>query len=932
VTAIEAAPRLAQSFRRASRLSAAAALGVGAFVLVGWLFDVRALVQVVPGAVAMVPNTAVGFLLVGLSLWLQTGRKADPSLRVPRVLAAAAGLLGLLELAQYVSRTDLGIDQLLFRDPAGLTSVFPGRMAVLTAIGFMAIAAAVLTSGVHRARLFTDALALVPALLALLSLTGYAYGVRSLVWIGTYKGMAIHTALGFIFLTVGALFARPDRPLSGLMLSESVGGLMVRRVLPLAIAIPFVLGWLERKGRRAELYQGEFGVALLVVVSIVLLAVVVVSQGATLERIDRERSEATREMKRAFESLRKLSGAVEQSPVSVVITDTDGNIEYVNPKFTQATGYSSDEVLGMNPRILKSGEQSPEVYRDLWETITAGREWRGEFHNQKKNGELFWEIASISPILDEQGRATHFVAVMEDITDRKRAEETLALGERHFRSLIENAQDIITIIDVQGTITFQSPAAERILGRPPAEFVGKSAFEFLHPDDVPGVREAIRRSIESPESPQTSLFRFRHANGTWRTMEGIGKLLPGEGTPHVVINSRDVTERGALEEQLRQSQKMEAVGRLAGGIAHDFNNLLTVIGGYGEMLLNAVPRGGPNREPLEEIVAAGERAASLTRQLLAFSRKQILMPEVLDLNAIVAGMDKMLRRLIGEDVDLVTRLDTSAGGVRADPGQIEQVIMNLAVNARDAMPRGGKLTIETANADLDKVYARRHATVATGPYVMMAVSDTGVGMHAETEARIFEPFFTTKEKGKGTGLGLSTVYGIVKQSGGNIWVYSEPGKGTTFKIYLPRVEEAPMPHETPSGIHSSVQGTETILVVEDEVSIRTLARKVLESGGYRVVEAKSGPEALERVRGSGDPIHLLVTDLVMPEMAGTELASRLLESRPELRVLYMSGYSDDAVVRHGLLEHRHHFLPKPFTPQVLLRKVREVLDAPEDQR
>ncbi|HEX5855033.1 MAG TPA: ATP-binding protein, partial [Thermoanaerobaculia bacterium] len=442
---------------------------------------------------------------------------------------------------------------------------------------------------------------------------------------------------------------------------------------------------------------------------------------------------------------------------------------------------------------------------------------------------------------------------------------------------------------------------------------------------------AMRQAIESPESPQTSVFRFRHANGTWRTMEGIGKLLPGEGTPHIVINSRDVTERGALEEQLRQSQKMEAVGRLAGGIAHDFNNLLTVIGGYGELLLNAVPRGDPNREPLEEIVAAGERAASLTRQLLAFSRKQILMPELLDLNSIVAGMDKMLRRLIGEDVDFVTRLDTSAGRVRADPGQLEQVIMNLAVNARDAMPRGGKLTIETANADLDEVYARRHAPVATGPYVMLAVSDTGVGMDAETQARIFEPFFTTKEKGKGTGLGLSTVFGIVNQSGGNVWVYSEPGKGTTFKIYLPRVEEAPMPHETPSGLYSSVQGTETILVVEDEVSIRTLARKVLESVGYRVVEAKSGPEALELVRRSGDPIHLLLTDLVMPEMAGTELASRLLESRPELRILYMSGYSDDAVVRHGLLDHRHHFLPKPFTPQVLLRKVREVLEAPEER-
>ncbi|HEX7667955.1 MAG TPA: PAS domain S-box protein, partial [Polyangiaceae bacterium] len=588
--------------------------------------------------------------------------------------------------------------------------------------------------------------------------------------------------------------------------SDSVGGHMARRVLPFAIAIPVVLGWLERKGREAELYQGDFGMALLVVGSIALTAIVIVWQGAALERIDRERSDATREVKRAF--------------------------------------------------------------------------------------------------------------------------ETLSLGERHFRSLIENAQDIITIIDLEGTIRFQSPAAARILARPPEEFVGRSVFEFLHPDDAPGVEATIRRAIQSPESPQTSLFRFRHADGSWRRMEGIGKLLPGGEPPQLVVNSRDITESHALEEQLRQAQKMEAVGRLAGGIAHDFNNLLTVIGGYGELLLTSIPSGDPNREPLQEIVTAGERAASLTRQLLAFSRKQILAPEVLDLNAVVAGMHKMLTRLIGEDVDLVTRLDASVGSVRADPGQLGQVIMNLAVNARDAMPRGGKLTIETANADLDDAYAHGHLNVVSGRYVMLAVSDTGSGMDAETQARIFEPFFTTKGQGKGTGLGLSTVYGIVKQSGGYIWVYSEPEKGTTFKIYRQRVEEAPAPAETPSGVHHSMNGTETILLVEDEGSIRTLARKALESVGYRVVEARSGPDALKLALGIADPIHLLVTDLVMPEMTGTDLASRLLESRPGLRILYMSGYADDAVVRHGLLDHHHHFLPKPFTPLILQRKVRDVLDSP----
>ncbi len=1051
----EARPQLAESFRKASRLCAAATLAMGALVLTGWLFDVRAFMQVVPGAVAMVPNTAVAFLLVGLSLWLQAGKGADSSPRLSRVAAGAAGLLGLLELAQYVSGTDLGIDQLLFRDPEGLTSVFPGRMAVVTALGFMAIAGALLTSGLHRARWFTDALALVPGLLGLLSLAGYAYGVRSLTWIGTYKGMAVHTALAFILLTFGTLFARPDRPISGLLLSESLGGHMVRRVLPFAVGIPVVLGWLEWQGRRADVYQGEFGVALLVVASIVFIGGVIGWQGAALERIDRERFEATREVRlqretlqsildnmseavlvadtnanflvfnpaaerilgarsegekpeewvqrvglfrpdgktlfpvselplrraiqghstddvevlirnpnvprgvlvhssgrplrdergairggivvfrdmterrEAVERLRKLSHAVEQSPVSVVITDTHGNIEYVNPKFTQVTGYSSDEVLGLTPRILRSGEVPPEVYRELWTTITAGREWRGEFHNRKKDGELFWEFASISPILDEQGRITHFVAVKEDITERKKAEETLAGREHRFRSLIENAQDIITIIDIEGTIRFQSPAAKRILGRAPEEFVGKSAFDFLHPDDAPGVQAAMRRIIESPEVPQTSLFRFRHANGSFRTMEGIGKVLPGGGSPQIVVNSRDVTDSRALEEQLRQAQKMEAVGRLAGGIAHDFNNLLTAIMGYAELATGRLRPEDPSRLELSEIEKAAQRAADLTRQLLAFSRKQVLQPRVISLNRIVSDTDKMLRRLIGEDIELVTLLNDRLGSVKADTGQIEQVLLNLAVNARDAMPKGGKLTIETSEVALDESYSVFHFDVPPGRYVLLAVSDTGTGMDAKTLSHVFEPFFTTKEAGKGTGLGLSTVYGVVKQSGGHVTVYSEPGVGTTFKIYLPRVEGLPEEARRPPRQARQAAATETVLVVEDEEAVRRLVCRSLEAHGYKTLPSARASEALLVCEEHAGEIHLMLTDVVMPNLSGRELAQRAAAFRPRMKVLFMSGYTDDAIVRHGVLDAGTPFLQKPFTPSALASKVREVLDAPE---
>lgn len=395
--------------------------------------------------------------------------------------------------------------------------------------------------------------------------------------------------------------------------------------------------------------------------------------------------------------------------------------------------------------------------------------------------------------------------------------------------------------------------------------------------------------------------------------------------------ARDVTERKQLEEQLRQSQKLEAVGQLAGGVAHDFNNLLTVINGYSDLLLRKLGKEDAMRLNVEEIKKAGERAAALTRQLLAFSRKQVLQPKVLKLNAVVADVEKMLRRLIGEDIDLLTVLEPSLGQIKADPGQIEQVILNLVVNARDAMPQGGKLTIETSNVDLTTEYERRRTDIKPGKYVMLAVSDSGTGMDAETQARIFEPFFTTKEKGKGTGLGCSTVYGIVKQSEGNIWVYSEIGKGTTFKVYLPRIDgevQVDGAHESPFELR---RGREIVLLTEDETPVRRLTRMILEMNGYEVLEATNGNEALAIYKKHRGRFDLIVTDVVMPNMSGPELARTLEALSPGIKVLYLSGYTDDAIVRHGLLDQKMAFLQKPFTPDALLRKVREVLDAHEEQ-
>ncbi|MBI4246528.1 MAG: GAF domain-containing protein, partial [Candidatus Rokubacteria bacterium] len=390
---------------------------------------------------------------------------------------------------------------------------------------------------------------------------------------------------------------------------------------------------------------------------------------------------------------------------------------------------------------------------------------------------------------------------------------------------------------------------------------------------------------------------------------------------------RAYDELSQTQSQLVQAQKMQAVGQLAGGIAHDFNNLITVIGGRAHMLLGQMPAGDPLRRDVDVINATAERAADLTRQLLAFSRKQVLDPKVLDLNRVVAEVAPMLRRLIGEDVELVTALGTGLGQVKADPRQLEQVLMNLAINARDAMASGGRLTIETSNVTLDAGYTREHVGTSPGPHVMLAVSDTGEGMDAETLARVFEPFFTTKGPGKGTGLGLATVYGIVKQSGGNIWVYSEPGRGTTFKIYLPRVYEAPEVAAPASPSSGAGRGSETILLVEDEEAVRQLARDILTAQGYTVIEAAHGGEALLISGRHAGPIDLLLTDVVMPHMSGRALAERLAPLRPRMKILYMSGYTENAVVHHGMLDAGTMYLQKPFTPDGLARKVREILDA-----
>ena len=635
--------------------------------------------------------------------------------------------------------------------------------------------------------------------------------------------------------------------------------------------------------------------------------------------------------------------ALEAVANAVVITDTDGMILWVNPSFTRATGYPSEEVIGQTPRLLKSGAHDETFYRQLWSTIRSGNVWAGEMINRRKDGSTYVEEQTITPVRDTRGAISHFIAIKQDVTVRKQAEAALVESEQRYRLLADNVTDVISVYDMQWHHAFVSPSVQRLCGYGVAEAMSQSLEERLTPAsfDV-GMRVfaeemAIERSGSGdPGRSRTLELELRCKDGTtvW-TETQVSFLRGADGQPRGVIAvSRDIAARKRMEgekeqmdQQLRQAQKMEAIGRLAGGIAHDFNNLLTVIIGRSQIMARSVTPDDPQRRGLEMIETAAQRATALIRQLLTFSRQQVVQPTRLDLNAVVAAVERLLQRVIGEDIQLATTLGRDLWAIRADPSQIEQILLNLAVNSRDAMPGGGRLTIETANVDLDEGYARTRLGVQPGPYVALSVADTGHGMDTATQARIFEPFFTTKAPGKGAGLGLATVHGIVTQSEGHIWVDSEMGRGTTFRIHFPRAAGGADAAGPGPVFARERRGTERVLLVEDDEQVRGLARQVLEDSGYSVLEAGGPAEALE-FAGRDGGIDLLVTDVVMPEMNGVALARRINQMHPETRVLYVSGYTGDFITERGISGEGIHLLQKPFSLSALTTKVREVLDGP----
>jgi PAS domain S-box-containing protein len=738
----------------------------------------------------------------------------------------------------------------------------------------------------------------------------------------------------------------PAQPLSGVALNISVHGmlletddaLLVGSKLDLSFRLPEASEELRVVGqvvRAAGMHDGRprYGVRFVVLRGDARDLIREFVEGITRKLVDpfgRTAAAHTRENAEREEWEAELRAseawktAILDSALDGILTlDHEGRVLEFNRAAAVIFGHTRAQAVGLKIDALVPALCERRGHGLAQELATAelalvGR--RLETTGRRTDGSGFPLELAITRL--QLGTKRMFIAYLRDITDRRRAEEVLRASAKQFRSLFEAAMDAMVVTDDEGRYVEANAAACTLHGLNRAELLGHRLGDHARAGfDFDEVWAAMRR--EGRARGEMAVLR---PDGQAREIEFTvtADFLPGS---HLAV-MRDVTEGRQLEAQFRQAQKMEPLGRLAGGVAHDFNNLLNVITGYGELLARALPEGGPSRQRTDHILKAAGRAAGLTRQLLAFSRRQVLQPRVFDLNAVASETGRLLDRLIGENIQLTLRLDARVGPIKADPSQIDQALMNLAVNARDAMPRGGTITIETRNADLDENYAREHLGARPGPYVLLQVTDTGVGMDADTQRHIFEPFFTTKPKGKGTGLGLATVYGVVKQSGGYIWVQSQPGRGTRFQIFLPRVDE-PLALEAPTGAETTAaRGGETVLLVEDEEMLRRMTREVLETSGYHVLEAANGDEAIRISRAYPGTIQVMLTDVVMPGLSGPELARVLGDLRPRMKVMYVSGYPDDDSVPMVRPADGTDFLQKPFTPTALENRLRTLLDVP----
>jgi PAS domain S-box-containing protein len=867
---------------RASQACGIVVILISLAVLIGWFSGSTVLKAISSAYIPMAPNTAVAFALIGFALIVISTRSHRFS-TLARAATVIAAVLVVSRMSEYVTSVEFHVDQWIFRFPSDSVGLAPvGKMALLTALTFLLLITSLFlfTARVRWARGVGHGLSMVVAFIGTAFCLGYLYGAP-LMYGGRSIPMALNTAACFL-LTGSALVIKGS----------------CRNVE-------------ERYAARLELQRAH----------------------DQLEERVRDRTAQLAEQQQYLQAI------VEASPNPIFVKNAEGRFTLINKAVELAYGRPANEILGKKETDLNG--YHAEIQTFIHDDAEVIRTLKPKFIPEEEltnptTGEtrLFQTIKV--PLKVSGNETIHVLGVATDITERKRTEQTLRETEERYRLLFDSNPLPMWVYD-RDTLGFLAvnDAAVSQYGYSRNEFLSMTIKDIRAREDVADLLANIsdERGFNS-----AGTWKHKRKSGSSIDVEIISHPLTLSGRNAKLVLANDVTERKKAEEalrdtedQLRQAQKLEGVGRLAGGIAHDFNNLLTVINGFSALAMRDLKPEDPLFGNLEEIKKAGERATSLTRQLLAFSRRQVLQPKILNLDTVVTDMEKMLRRIIGENIDLRAVLEPTLGNVNADPGQIEQIILNLVVNARDSMPAGGKLTIETDNVYLDEEYVREHVGAQSGRHVMLAVTDTGHGMDQQTIARIFEPFFTTKEMGKGTGLGLSTVYGIVKQSGGNIWVYSEVDRGTTFKIYLPRIDDGAEEYRS-SGEEATVPtGNETILLVEDEEMLRKLGRQTLKGHGYEILEAANGDEAITLAAQHEGTIHLLLTDVIMPGMSGREVATRLLESQRSLRVLFMSGYTDDAIVHQGVLDESANFIQKPFSPDQLACRVREVLDQEKSQ-
>jgi two-component system, cell cycle sensor histidine kinase and response regulator CckA len=870
---------LLAKYPRVSQACGALVMLISAVALIGWFISSPVLKGISASYIPMAPNTALVFVLLGACL-VSVGKRSFGFTGSTKVVIAIATTIIVARMSEYLTSVELRVDHWLFRFPSESIGLAPvGKMAFLTALTLLLLSSSLFLFTWPGRRWTTSAghgLSIIVAFIGLAFCLGYLYGAP-LMYGGRTIPMALNTAV--CFLVAG----------SGLVIKGSFRNIE------------------ERTAAQDALQRAH-------------------------DELEEHVRERTAELQAQQQYLRAI---VETSPNPIFVKNGEGRFTLINKAVEAAYGRSADEILGKKEADLNGYHAEIQTFIHDDDEVIQTRKPKfipeEELTNPRTGETRLFQTMKVPLALPGNG-GVHVLGVATDITERKRIEQTLRNTEERYRLLFQSNPLPMWVYD-RDTLEFLAvnEAAVSHYGYSQDDFLSMTIKDIRSAEDVETLLEKI--SDESGFNP-AGTWKHKKKDGSVIDVEIISYPLQFAGRKAKLVLANDVTERKRAEEalrnseeQLRQAQKLEGVGRLAGGIAHDFNNLLTVITGFCSLAMRGLTSEDPLFGNLEQIKKAGDRATSLTRQLLAFSRKQVLQPKVLSLDTVVADMEKMLRRIIGENIDLRAVLEPTLGNVNADPGQIEQIILNLVVNARDSMPNGGKLTIETDNVYLDEEYVRNHVGAQLGHHVMLAVSDTGHGMDKKTRARIFEPFFTTKELGKGTGLGLSTVYGIVKQSGGNIWVYSEVGRGTTFKIYLPRVRDD-AEEEIKKSLEdtTSGRGTETILLVEDEEMLRKLARQTLRGYGYRIVEASNGEEALAISSKHEGDIHLLLTDVIMPGMNGRELENRLLATRPSLRVLFMSGYTDDAIVHQGVLDESANFIQKPFAPESLALRAREILD------